>query len=196
MDNTYSKDERYRKAQKKVKGIQGFYTHLLVTVFIIPFIIYVNLDGSPQFHWFWIFIAGWVLGLLIHWINVFGFSKLGMKSNWEEKKIREIVGDQQNISDSEIDSQRAQELMYMKAKKRIKDIKGFYTHLVVMLFTIPLVIWVNLEFVPGFHFFWYAAGGMALSVFFNWLGVFGFSYLGMGKDWEQRKIQEFMKQDN
>ena len=191
----YSKEERYRKAQKRVKAIQGFYTHLLVSVFIIPFIIFINLDGSPQFHWFWIFIGAWILGLIIHWVNVFGFSKMGLKNDWEERKIREIVGDE-DFDSIDTNSQRAQELMYMKAKKRIQDVKGFYTHAVVMVFTIPLIIWVNLEFVPGFHFFWYAVGGMLLSVFFHWLGVFGFSYLGMGKDWEQRKIQEFMKQEN
>ena len=81
-------------------------------------------------------------------------------------------------------------------EKKIKEIRGFYSHLIVMAFSIPLVIWVNLEFSPGFHFFWYAAGGMLLSVFFHWLGVYGFAYLGLGKDWENRKIQELMNSDN
>lgn len=196
MEKVYSKEERYLRAQKRVKDMIGFYTHLFVTVFIIPFIIFINLHGSPGFHWFWIFIGAWTLGLAIHWINVFGFSKMTLKKDWEQKKIKEILGEEEGATYMEMNKDHAEELAYIKAKKRVQDVRGFYTHLVVMLFSAPLVIWVNLEFAPGFHFFWYAVGGMALSVFFHWLGVFGFKYFGLGTDWENRKIQELMRSDN
>ncbi len=194
---TISQEERYARAQKRVQKIIGFYTHVTVSIFIIPFIIFINLDGSPQFHWFWFFIGAWTLGVLIHWINVFGVSKMTLKKEWEEKKLKEILGEEANTNIVRTTTKDySQELQYIQAKKRVKAVRGFYTHLVVMLLTAPLIIWVNLEFAPGFHFFWYAVGGMTLSVFFNWLGVFGFSYFGLGKDWEDRKIQELMKSDN
>jgi hypothetical protein len=189
--NAISQEERYARAQKRVQKIIGFYTHLIVTVFIIPFIIFINLDGSPQFHWFWFFIGAWTLGVLIHWINVFGVSKMTLKRDWEQRKLKEILGEDINTNNmttiATTTKDYSQELQYIRAKKRVEAVKGFYVHLIVMLLTAPLIIWVNYEFVPGFHFFWYAVGGMTLSILFHWLGVFGFSY---------RKIQELMKKDN
>ncbi|QMU63991.1 MAG: histidine kinase [Flavobacteriaceae bacterium] len=88
-----------------------------------------------------------------------------------------------------------QEEQYLKAKKKVKEIKGFYIHLFITLFTIPLIIWVNLEFSPGFHWFWYATIGMSVGIFFHWLGVFGFDKIGLGKNWEEKKIKELMEKD-
>ena len=194
---TISQEERYIRAQKRVKDIIGFYTHASVSIFIIPFIIFINLDGSPEFHWFWFFIGAWTLGVLIHWINVFGFSKLMIKKEWGEKKLHEIIGEETSTNNMrKTTKDYSQELQYIQVKKRVQAIRGFYSHLAVMIFTAPIIIWVNLEFVPGFYFFWYAVGGMTLSIFFHWLGVFGFSYLGLGKDWEHRKIEELMRSDN
>lgn len=89
----------------------------------------------------------------------------------------------------------AQEQLYIKAKKRVNDIKGFYVHLIVTLFSLPIIITVNLIFVPHYHFFWFAAGGMFLGIFFHWLGVFGFNQFGLSKEWEERKIREIMEQN-
>ena len=49
-------------------------------------------------------------------------------------------------------------------------------------------------FVPNFHFFWFAALGMLFSVVMHWVQVSGFSKLGYGKDWEDRKIKEIMEE--
>ena len=83
---------------------------------------------------------------------------------------------------------------YFKAKKRVNDIKGFYVHLFIYLITIPIIITVNLMFVPSFHWFWFSVLGWGMGLFFHWLGVFGFQKLGLGKDWEEKKIKEFMNE--
>lgn len=88
-----------------------------------------------------------------------------------------------------------QEQEYIKAKNKVKEIKAFYMHLVVMIFSLPIIITVNLMFVPHFHFFWLAALGMLLSVVIHWLQVFGFSKLGLGNDWEENKIKQIMKEN-
>ncbi len=88
------------------------------------------------------------------------------------------------------------EEQYIKAKKRVKDIKGFYVHFFITVFNIPLIIWVNLQFSPGYHWFWYAIIGMPIGLFFHWLGVFGFEKLGLGKNWEEKKIKELMEEDD
>lgn len=192
MERVYSQEERYRKAEKQVKNILGFYTHLFVTLFIVPFIVILNYQMVPEeFHFYWIFIGAWCVGLLIHGINVFAISKLTAKKDWENQKIQELMGDE------EVPTQqgREQEHSFMKAKKRVQEVKGFYAHLIVTVLTIPVIVWVNLKFVPGFHFFWFAAGGMTLAIFFHWLGVFGFSVMGFGKKWEQRKIKELLERE-
>lgn len=86
------------------------------------------------------------------------------------------------------------EQRYIKAKKRVKDIKGFYVHLFIYLLTMPVIIGVNLVFVPSFHWFWFSVFGWGVGLFFHWLGVFGFNKIGLGKDWEERKIREFMNE--
>ncbi|MFD2567995.1 2TM domain-containing protein [Pseudotenacibaculum haliotis] len=93
----------------------------------------------------------------------------------------------------ERDYKREQKLI--RAQKRVKDIKGFYTHLFITILIIPFLVFINLKFVPQFHWFWYAAIGMSLGVFFHWLGVFGFKNV-LGKDWEEKKIKEIMDEEN
>tara|TARA_R110002073_G_scaffold8207_1_gene45667 strand:- start:104273 stop:104893 length:621 start_codon:yes stop_codon:yes gene_type:complete len=190
LDN--NNEQRYMKAQKRVKDIKGFYTHLFVTVFIIPFWIFINLELAPQFHWFWIAIMAWFVGIFIHWLGVFGFSKLSYRKDWEQKKFREIMGEDKNS----IESNYTQEQFYIQAKKRMKEIKGFYIHLIVELFAIAIIVFVNLKFVPGFHFFWYAVLGILMALFFHWMGVFGFAKFGLGKNWEEKKIKELMDDSN
>jgi hypothetical protein len=86
--------------------------------------------------------------------------------------------------------------LYYKAQKRVKDIKGFYIHLIIYCLVIPLIIFINLKFVPQFHWFWLSLIGWGMGVFFHWLGVFGFNLLGFGNNWEERKIREFMNEKN
>ena len=135
-----SREEKYIRAQKRVKDIMGFYTHLIASFIIVPFIIFINLDGSPEFHWFWIFIGAWTLGVLIHWINVFGFSKMTVKKEWEQKKLKEFIGEENNTINMTSNKDYSQELQYIRVKKRVEAVKGFYIHLIVMLFSAPLVI--------------------------------------------------------
>ncbi|QMU63990.1 MAG: hypothetical protein GKR88_06555 [Flavobacteriaceae bacterium] len=97
------------------------------------------------------------------------------------------------------------EQQYLKAKKRVKDIKGFYSHLVVYIIIntfISGIIVYGLSYDSGSDFlevithfgvystwlFW------GIGLFFHWLGVFGFKNI-LGKSWEDKKIKELMKKD-
>lgn len=90
----------------------------------------------------------------------------------------------------------AKEQAYIKAKKRVEEIKGFYSHLVITIVIIPVLVFINLEFTPQYQWFWWALFGMSLGLFFHWLGVFGFQSFGLGKDWEEKKIKELMDIEN
>jgi hypothetical protein len=98
------------------------------------------------------------------------------------------------------------EQSYIRAKKRVKDIKGFYVHLIVF-------IAVNL-FISGNIIFWSVKSGenfaeaitnfgvystplfWGIGLFFHWFGVFGVKSVGFGKEWEERKIKEYLDKEN
>ena len=176
-------------AKKQIKDIRGFYTHVIASFLILPFIIYINLQIVPQFHWFWFVIGAWCIGLLIHWISVFAFSKMSLK------KMQKITRSQRKLIKKEpsYTLKYSKEEQYVNAKKQTETIKNFYLHLLITIFSFPVIVFVNLEFVPRFHFFWLAFGGMFIGLFFHWLEVFGFEFLGLGKYWENKKIEEILK---
>lgn len=88
METVYTTNQNtaYYKAKKRVEELKGFYGNLVSYCVVIPILIYVNLTYSPHFHWFWFSAGGWGFGLLMHAFKVFGYS-----SNWEERKIKEIL---------------------------------------------------------------------------------------------------------
>lgn len=93
MDKNIINKQRYNKAQKRVKRIKGFYSHLTVYCVIIPTLIFINLKYDSSFHWFWFSLCGWGIGLFFHWLSVFGLNLLGLGDHWEEKKIKEFMNE-------------------------------------------------------------------------------------------------------
>lgn len=105
-----------------------------------------------------------------------------------------------------MESNYLQEDSYIRAKKRVKAIKGFYIHLMVYvlvnIFLSGIIIFGLMQsdysFTDTFSNFgvystWVFWG---IGMFFHWMGVFGFKSLGLGKDWEERKIKEMMEQED
>ncbi|MBC5842265.1 2TM domain-containing protein [Flavobacterium sp. F-380] len=82
----YNENNAYFRAKKRVEELKGFYGNLISYCCVIPFLIFINLKFSPQFHWFWFSALGWGFGLTMHALQVFGYGK-----NWEERKIQEIL---------------------------------------------------------------------------------------------------------
>lgn len=82
----YNENSGYYRAKKRVEELKGFYGNLISYCCVIPVLIFINLTYSPHFQWFWFSATGWGFGLLMHAFKVFGYS-----SNWEERKIREIL---------------------------------------------------------------------------------------------------------
>ncbi|NVK53895.1 MAG: 2TM domain-containing protein [Flavobacteriaceae bacterium] len=88
-----------------------------------------------------------------------------------------------------------QEQRYLKAKKRVKEIRGFYIHLVINIVSILIIVIVNLLFSPGYHWFWFAVIGIVIAQLIHALLVFGFPQIGFGKDWENKKIEELLSKE-
>lgn len=83
---------------------------------------------------------------------------------------------------------------YYKAKKKVEEIRKFYEHLAVYLLCNPIVIAVNLLTSPDYLYFWYSLFGWGIAIVLHGLKAFGFSPL-FNKDWEQRKVKEFMEKE-
>ncbi|WAC03209.1 2TM domain-containing protein [Lacinutrix neustonica] len=86
---------------------------------------------------------------------------------------------------------------YLRAKKKVDNIRGFYVHLVVyLLINIFLIVTITSNSdQPLFSFgtfstpiFW------GIGLFFHFLSVFGKNLI-FGKAWEQRQIDKYMDDD-
>lgn len=96
--------------------------------------------------------------------------------------------------DTEISDYRKEEA-YLRAKKKVDAIVGFYWHLasyvVVNVFLILLI-----GFTAGFSGFgpYATAAFWGIGLVFHFLGVFGTDFI-FGNNWEKRKVEEFMKKE-
>ena len=83
-----------------------------------------------------------------------------------------------------------EDMAYARAKKRVEQLKGFYGNLTSYCIIIPSLALVNYFTYWGFQWFWFPMLGWGMGLSFHAFGVFGY-----GKSWEERKIQELIKQD-
>ena len=93
---------------------------------------------------------------------------------------------------------------YLKAKKRVDELKGFYWHLfwyiAVNLFISIGKITRNLNNGETFSEAFFDFGTFAvwmfwgIGIFFHAIGVFG-KNLFFGKAWEERKVREYMEKE-
>jgi hypothetical protein len=93
-------DDKYAVAERKVKRLKGFYTHLIVYICVNIFIVFVNINdldlGESYFKMENFFTAFfWGIGLLAHGLSVFGHVFF-FGNRWEERKIKEFMEKDKN----------------------------------------------------------------------------------------------------
>lgn len=90
-----------------------------------------------------------------------------------------------------------QEEAYLRAKKRLDKLIGFYWHLAVYI-VVNIFLMILIGFYSGSGFWHFGTFATPLfwgiGLIFHFLGVFGPDFI-FGKDWEKRKIQEYMDKD-
>lgn len=79
---------------------------------------------------------------------------------------------------------------YYKAKKRVEELKGFYGNLISYCVVIPMLIYVNLTYMPEFQWFWFSMAGWGFGVIMHAFKVFGYS-----SNWEERKIASILEKE-
>lgn len=88
-----------------------------------------------------------------------------------------------------------QQEAYKRAKKRLDELKGFYGHLLSYVLVIPFLIFINYMTYWEYKWFWWPMLGWGLGLAGHALGVFGKNKI-FGKDWEERKIKEYMDKES
>ena len=83
---------------------------------------------------------------------------------------------------------------YIRAKKKVDNLKGFYSNLLAYCLIIPFLIFINYMTSPNHLWFWWPMFGWGIGIAFQAFSVFNHK-IGLGKEWEERKIKELMNED-
>ncbi|WP_318309043.1 2TM domain-containing protein [Flagellimonas crocea] len=79
---------------------------------------------------------------------------------------------------------------YIKARKKVERIKCFYHNLTAYCVIIPFLVFINMR-TTDIPWSVFPAIGWGMGLVVQWMAAYGHDPL-FGKDWEERKIQEFM----
>ena len=85
---------------------------------------------------------------------------------------------------------------YFKAKERVEELKKFYGNLTSYILVISLLAGIN-YWTNEWRYMWFlwAAFGWGIGLFFHAINTFNLNPF-FGRDWEQRKIREFMEDED
>ncbi len=84
--------------------------------------------------------------------------------------------------------------VYEKAKKRVEEMRSFYSHLFVYLAVNMGLFLLNIITSPRHLWFYWPLIGWGIGLSIHGLSVFGTQRL-LGKDWEDKKIKEIMEKE-
>jgi len=83
---------------------------------------------------------------------------------------------------------------YVRARNHVDELKKFYGSLISYFFFIPFFIFINYYTSWDFKWFWFPIIGWGIGLAIHAMKVF-VNDGPFGRNWEKRKIEEFMKED-
>ena len=83
---------------------------------------------------------------------------------------------------------------YERARKRVREIRGFYSHLAIYLIVNAGLLAINLLTSPFSLWFYWPMLGWGIGVAVHGVSVFGLAGL-LGPEWEEREIRKLMDRD-
>ena len=83
---------------------------------------------------------------------------------------------------------------YKAAKSRVAQLRGFYVHLTTFIVVNAFLVTLNLLTSPDSLWFYWVLLGWGIGLVAHALQVYG-SFTIFGRDWEERKIEEYLKRD-
>lgn len=79
---------------------------------------------------------------------------------------------------------------YLKAHRKVKEMKEFYANLFTYIIVMPFLIFINYYTYWEFKWFLFPLFGWGLGV-----AIHGFTVFGYGSSWEDKKIRELMEKE-
>ena len=83
---------------------------------------------------------------------------------------------------------------YKRAKRRVNELKGFYSHLISYAAINVVLIIINLVTSPGRLWFYWVTIFWGIAVLLHASRVF-LKDRFLGEDWEEKKIKELMEKE-
>ncbi|WP_341216453.1 histidine kinase [uncultured Wocania sp.] len=83
---------------------------------------------------------------------------------------------------------------YVRALNYVDELKGFYYSLISYCLVIPFLIFINYKTSWNFQWFWFPMFGWAIGISIHAFKVF-VNDGAFGRNWEKRKMEEFMKNE-
>tara|TARA_B100000809_G_scaffold3549_1_gene3838 strand:+ start:45041 stop:45316 length:276 start_codon:yes stop_codon:yes gene_type:complete len=90
-----------------------------------------------------------------------------------------------------MEEELSKEERYTKAMLKVKELKGFYGHLTAYCIVMPFLAYLNYSTSPQFYWFWFPLLGWGFGLF-----MYSLQVLGRTSKWEERKIREYMNNEN
>ncbi|WP_243471305.1 histidine kinase [Winogradskyella sp. MH6] len=85
---------------------------------------------------------------------------------------------------------------YVRARKRVDELKAFYYSLISYVFVIPFLIFIWYKYSQHtIQWFWFPVFGWGISLVFQAYRVY-IDNGALGSKWEQRKIEEYMREED
>jgi len=84
---------------------------------------------------------------------------------------------------------------YDLAKNKVIKIRSFYASLIMYCVMTPFFIILNLRTSPNYYWFFFPMIGWGFGLLVQGLNAFK-NNLFLGKDWEQRKLKQFLEEEN
>lgn len=88
----------------------------------------------------------------------------------------------------------SKENKYQRARERVDELKKFYGNLTSYVLVICMLALINYLTFWGYKWFLWAAFGWGIGLFFHAAKTFRWNPF-FSKDWEERKIKQFMDED-
>ena len=85
----------------------------------------------------------------------------------------------------------SEERKYQEAKGRVREIRGFYTHLAVYVLVNTFLFLLDITLSPDVLWFYWPLLGWGIAIVVHAVSVFGFGPW-LGQEWEEKKIDEYM----
>jgi len=84
---------------------------------------------------------------------------------------------------------------YVRARNHVDELKGFYYGLLSYCVVIPFLIFINYRTSWGFQWFWFPMLGWGIGLIIHAFKVF-VNDGAFGRGWEERKLKEFMREED